>query len=66
MLNDSYMAIRIKKEEDIKSKQNQEFINKIDSLSKNFSDIKINYYSYVIKVRKKDMSYNELLSLVDD
>ena len=31
VLNDSYMAIRVQKEEDIKSKQTQEFINKIDS-----------------------------------
>ena len=35
-------------------------------LSKDFLDVKINYYSYVIKVRKKEMSYDELLSLVDD
>ncbi|MBU3142748.1 hypothetical protein [Clostridium sp. CF012] len=66
VLNDSYMAIRIQKEEDIKSKQVQEFISNIDVISKNFSDVKINYYSYVLKVRKKDISYDELLLLVDD
>lgn len=66
VLNDSYMAIKIQKENDIKSKQIEEFINNIDAISKNLSDIKINYYSYVLKVRKKDMSYDELLLLVDD
>lgn len=66
VLNDSYMAIRIQKEDDIKSKQTQEFISNIDAISKNFLDAKINYYSYVIKVRKKDMSYDELLLLVGD
>ncbi|MBZ9689414.1 hypothetical protein G9F72_024250 [Clostridium estertheticum] len=66
VLNDSYMAIRLQKEEDIKSKQTEEFISNIDTISKNFSDIKINYYSNVLKVRKKDMSYDELLLLLDD
>lgn len=66
VLNDSSMAIRIQKEADIKSLQTQEFISKIDAISNNFSDVKINYYSYVVKVRKKDMSYDELLLSVSD
>ncbi len=66
VLNDSYAAMRIKKEEDIKSKQTLEFIDKIEVISKSFSDIKINYYSYVIKARKKDMSYDQLLLLITD
>ena len=66
VLNYSYSALMIKKEADIKSQQNQEFINKIDSLSSSFLDTKTNFYSYVIKVRKKEMSYDDLLSLVND
>ena len=66
VLNYSYSALKIKKETDIKSQQNQEFISKIDDLSSDFLDTKTNFYSYVIKVRKKEMSYDELLSLVDD
>ena len=66
VLNYSYIAVMIKKETDIKLQQNQEFISKIDDLSRNFLDAKTNYYSYVIKVRKKEMSYDDLLSLVDD
>ncbi|MGV8983850.1 hypothetical protein [Clostridium sp.] len=65
VLNDSYKALMIKKEDDIKSQQNQEFIRKIDELSKSFLDVKINYSSYVLKVRKNDMSYDELLLLVE-
>lgn len=66
VLNDSYMAIRMQKEEDIKSKQTEEFISNIEAISKDFSDVKVNYYSYVINVRKKDMSYDELLLKVSD
>ncbi|MGH4140460.1 hypothetical protein [Clostridium sp.] len=66
VLNDSYKSLRMKREDDIKSQQNQEFISKIDDLSKNFLDVKINYSSYVLKVRKKSMSYDELLLLVDN
>jgi hypothetical protein len=66
VLNDSYMAIRLQKEEDIKYKQIEEFISDIGTISKSFSDIKINYYSSVLNVRKKNMSYDELLLLVDD
>lgn len=65
VLNDSYMAIRLQKEDNIKYKQIQEFISNVDAISNSFSDIKINYYSYVLKVRNKDMSYDELLLLVD-
>lgn len=65
LLNYSSSAVMIRKETNIKSQQNQEFISKIDDLSRNFSEAKINYYSSVIKARKKDMSYDELLSLVD-
>lgn len=66
VLNDSSMAITLKKEEDIKNEQNQEFISKIDTISKDFLDVKINYYSYVTKIRKKEMSYDDLLLLVED
>ncbi|MBU3188545.1 hypothetical protein K9O30_04120 [Clostridium bowmanii] len=66
VLNYSYKSLMMKKEDDIKSQQNKEFISKIDDLSKNFLDIKINYSSYVLKVRKKSMSYDELLLLVDN
>ena len=65
VLNDSYKALMTKKEKDIKLYQNQEFISKVDGLSQSFSDIKINYYSFVLKVRKKGMSYDELLSQVE-
>ncbi|WP_291633668.1 hypothetical protein [Clostridium sp.] len=65
VLNDSYTAVMMKKEEDITSEQNQEFINKIDALSLDFLDAKTNFYVYVIKARKKEMSYDDLLSLVD-
>ena len=66
VLNYSYSALRIKKETDIKSQQNIEFINRIDSLCSNFIDTKTNFYSYVINIRKKDMSYEDLLPLVND
>ncbi|MBU3128515.1 hypothetical protein LGL55_04645 [Clostridium tagluense] len=66
VLNDSYMAIRMQVEEDIKSNQTKEFISKIDTISKSFLDIKINYYSYVLKVRKNNMSYDDLLLLIGD
>jgi hypothetical protein len=56
----------IRKETNIKLQQNQEFISNIDDLSKNFSDAKTNYYSSVIKARKKDISYDELLSQVEN
>ena len=36
VLNDSSSAVMIKKEEDIKSQQNQEFINKIDDIIQGF------------------------------
>lgn len=65
VLNDSYKSLRMKKEDDIKLQQNQEFISRIDDLSKSFLDVKINYSSYVLKVRKKNMSYDELLLLVE-
>jgi len=66
VLNESSMAIRIQKEEDIKTEQTREFISKIDVISKDFLEVKINYNSYVLKVRKKDMSYDELLLIVND
>lgn len=66
VLNYSYSAVMIRKETDIKLQQNQEFVGKIDSLSKDFLDAKTNYYSYVIKVRKKEMSYDDLLSLINE
>jgi len=66
VLNYSYSAIKIKKETDIKAQQNQEFISKIDGLSSDFLDTKTNFYSYAIKVRKKEMAYDELLALIDD
>jgi hypothetical protein len=66
LLNYSYSAFMIKKEADIKYLQVQDFINKIDSLTKDFLNIKTNYYSYAIKVRKNEMLYNELLSLIND
>lgn len=66
VLNESSMAIRIQKEDDIKSEQTREFISKIDAISKDFLEVKINYNSYVIKVRKKDISYDELLLIVDE
>lgn len=66
LLNYSYSAFMIKKEADIKYLQVQEFINKTDSFTKDFLDIKINYYSYAIEVRKNEMLYNELLSLIND
>lgn len=66
LLNYSYSAFMTKKETDIKHQQVQDFINIIDGFSKEFLDSKTNYYSYALKVRKKEMSYNKLLSLVED
>jgi len=66
VLNYSYSAVMIRKETDIKSQQNQEFITKTDELLVNFLDSRTNLYSNVIKVRKKEMSYDDLLSLVED
>lgn len=66
VLNYSYSAVMIKKETDIKLEQNQVFINKIDGLSLSFLDSRTNFYSDVSKVRAKEMSYDDLLSLVDD
>lgn len=66
VLNYSYSAVMIKKETDIKSEQNQAFISKIDALSVSFLDSRTNFYSYVTKVRGKEMTYDDLLSLVDD
>ena len=65
VLNYSYNALRIRKETDIKSQQNMEFINKIDDLSTSFTDTKVNFYSYVIRIRKKESSYDSLLSMVN-
>ena len=66
VLNYSYSALRIRKETDIKSQQNLEFINNIDGLSSEFLNAKTNLYSYVIKIRKKEMSYDDLLSEVNN
>lgn len=66
VLNYSSSAVMIRKETNIKLQQNQEFISKIDDLSRNFLGAKTNYHSSVIKVRKKEISYDELLSLVDN
>jgi len=66
VLDYSYSAVMIRKEADIKSAQNQEFISKIDALSILFLDTKTNFYSYLIKVRNKKISYDDLLSLVDN
>ena len=66
VLADSYNSTMEQKEANIKSQKTQEFIGKIDSLSKSFTDVKINYYSYVLKIRKNDISYDEVLQLVDD
>lgn len=66
LLNYSYSAFMTKKETDIKNQQVEDFINKVGDLSKDFQDTKTNYYSYAIKVRKKEMLYNDLLSMVND
>ena len=66
ILDYSDTAVMVKKETDIKSRQTQEFISDIDSLSTDFLNIKSNLYSYTIKVRKKEMSYYNLSKLVDD
>jgi hypothetical protein len=66
LLNYSYSAFMIKKEADIKDLQLKDFTNKIDMLSKDFIDTKTNYYLYALKVRKNEMLYNEVLSLVND
>jgi hypothetical protein len=66
LLNYSYSAFMIKKEADIKDLQVKAFTYKIDSLSKDFIDTKTNYYSFALKVRKNEMLYNEVLSLVND
>lgn len=66
VLDYSDTAVMIKKETDIKSQQAQKFISNIDSLSTDFSNTKTNFYSDIIKVRKKEMSYDNLSKLVDE
>ncbi|MBU3098091.1 MULTISPECIES: hypothetical protein [Clostridium] len=66
ILDYSDTAVMVKKETAIKSRETQEFISDIDSLSTDFLNIKSNLYSYTIKVRKKEMSYYNLSKLVDD
>lgn len=66
VLDYSDTAVMIKKETNIKSQQNEEFIRNTDALSTDFLDTKTNFYSYIIKMRKKEMSYDNLSSLVDD
>ena len=66
LLNYSSSAVMIRKETNIKSEQVQEFISNIDDMSRSFLDAKTNYYSSVIKARKKEMSYDELMSQVDN
>ena len=66
VLDFSDTAVMVKKETDIKSRQNQEFISDIGGLSTNFLNIKTNLYSSVLKVRKKEMTYDALSKLVDD
>ncbi|MGH4052223.1 MAG: hypothetical protein ACREVX_12980 [Clostridium sp.] len=66
VLDYSYSAVMTKKETDIKSQQNDAFISEIDGLSTSFLDSRTNFYSYVTKVREKDMSYDDVLSLIDD
>lgn len=66
VLNYSYSALRIRKETDIKAAQSQEFISNIDGLSSDFSKVKTNFYIYVLKIRKKEISYDDLLSQVND
>ena len=66
VLDYSDAAVMIKKETDIKSLQNEEFISNIDSLSTTFSNTKTNLYSDIIRVRKKEISYDTLSLLVDN
>jgi len=66
VLNYSSTAVMLREETDIKSQQDQEFITKIDELLINFLDARSNLYLNVVKVREKEMSYDALLSLVDD
>jgi len=66
VLDYSDTAVMLKKETDVKSQQNQEFISNIDGLSTDFSNTKTNLYSYIIKVRKKEMSFDNLSKLLDD
>lgn len=65
VLNYSSSAIIIKKETNIKQQQSQEFINKLEDLSRAFLNAKINHYPSVIKARSKDISYDTILSEVE-
>ncbi|HEY8893064.1 MAG TPA: hypothetical protein VIM70_22825 [Clostridium sp.] len=65
VLNYSSSAVMARKETDIKSEQDNDFISKTEVLSEDFLNTKTNFYTEVLKVRKKSMSYDELLSLVD-
>jgi len=66
VLNYSYSAVIAKEATTIKSQQSEDFISEIDGIFADFLDTKINFHSYVIRVRKKEMSYDALSSLVDD
>lgn len=66
VLADSYNSTMEQKEATIKSQKVEEFTGKVDELSKSLTDVKINYYSYVLKIRKNEMSYDEVLKLVED
>ncbi|MCB2295077.1 hypothetical protein LGK95_16460 [Clostridium algoriphilum] len=66
VLNYSDSAVMVRKETDIKSQQNQEFLTNTDALSVEFLDARTNLYLDVLKVRKKEMSYDDVLSIVND
>jgi flagellar basal body-associated protein FliL len=66
VLNYSSSAVMIRKETNIKLLQSQEFINKIDDLSRSFLNTKTNYYSSALKARNKEISYDALLSEVEN
>jgi len=66
VLNYSSSAVMIRKETNIKLQQNQEFINKIDDLSRAFLNTKTNYFSSALKARNKELSYDALLSEVEN
>ena len=66
VLNYSDSAVMIRKETDIKSQQNQEFITNTNELSTNFLNARTNLYLNVLKVRNNELSYDDILSLVDD
>lgn len=56
---------RVKKDEAFKAAQNSEFDSTIDDICGKFNNIRTNFSSYVDEVRKKQLTYDDVLTKVD-